>query len=125
MTRTRASAKNAGTAHETSIVNYFAEHWDDRIERRTRNGAVDRGDVSGLRHMNQRVVAELKEYGGRFLVGVWLTEVETERGNDDAAVGLVIAKRRGTTDPGAQVVFMTVRDLVSLVTGHRPPEGSA
>jgi hypothetical protein len=124
MVRNRQSAKASGTRHETSIVNYFAQHWDDRIERRTRNGALDRGDVSGLRHMNVRVVAELKEYGGRFLVGTWLTEVDTERRNDDAAVGLVIAKRRGTTDPGDQVVFMTVRDLTALVTGSRPADAA-
>ncbi len=41
--RSRASAKKAGTAHETAIATYLAEHLDDRIERRTRNGGKDRG----------------------------------------------------------------------------------
>lgn len=31
-------------------------------------------------------------------------------------------KRRGITDPGAQIVLMTVRDLIALLTGHRPEE---
>lgn len=75
--------------------------------------------------MNVRVVAELKEYGGRFNVGTWLGEAEIERRNDDAGIGLVIAKRRGTTDPGDQVVITTVRDLATLLTGNRPPEGKA
>ena len=35
-------------------------------------------------------------------------------------VGLVVAKRRGTRDPGEQVVFMTLADLASLLTGERP-----
>jgi phytoene dehydrogenase-like protein len=120
MTRNRLSAKKAGTSFETSIVGYWAFHWDDRIERRARNGACDRGDISGLRHMGNRIVAECKNYGGEFKIGTWLTEVELERGNDDAAVGLVVAKRRGTTDPGDQVVILTVRDLTALVSGSRP-----
>jgi hypothetical protein len=120
VTRSRASAKAAGTRHETSVVTYLATHYDDMIERRRQSGAKDRGDVSGFRFAGRRIVAELKDYGGRFHVGPWLNEAEVERLNDDATVGLVIAKRRGTTDPGDQVVLMTVRDLLALMTGERP-----
>ena len=55
-------------------------------------------------------------------VAEWIGEADTERGNDDALVGLVIAKRHGTADPGAQYVHMTVRDLAALLTGTRPAE---
>lgn len=121
MARSRASAKAAGTCHETSIATYLADRLDDdRIERRTRNGAKDRGDIAGVRHLGQRVVIEAKDYGGRYQVGPWLTEAEVERGNDDAGVGMVVAKRRGTTDPADQVVIMTLGDLAALLTGERP-----
>ena len=50
MTRTRTSARKAGSAFESLVVALLAEHVDDRIERRARNGSKDRGDVSGLRH---------------------------------------------------------------------------
>jgi len=120
MSRSRQSAKSAGTKHESSVVAYLAEHVSPLIERRRQNGNRDRGDVTGLVHMGGRIVLELKDYGGRVMVGPWLNEVEIERGHDDAAVGAVVAKRRGTTDPGDQVVFMTLRDLVSLLTGERP-----
>lgn len=121
MARSRASAKEAGTKHETSIVNYLAEQFDDdRIERRSKNGAKDRGDVTGIKHLGQRIVIEAKDYGGQIKVGPWLNEAETERGNDDAGVGIVVAKRRGTTAPGEQIVLMTLADLVSLMTGQRP-----
>lgn len=120
MTRNRTSAKSAGSTFERKIADYLAEHVADHIDRRVRTGARDKGDIAGLRHMGTRVVVECKEYGGRFQVGPWLNEAEIERGNDDAAVGLVVAKRRGTTDPGDQVVFMTMRDLVALLTGERP-----
>ncbi len=120
MTRSRSSAKAAGARFERTIADALRDHVDDRIDRRVKTGSKDRGDIGGLRHMGQRVVVECKDYGGRYEVGPWLAEAEVERGNDDAAVGLVIAKRRGTTDPGDQVVIMTVRDLISLLTGERP-----
>lgn len=120
MTRTRASAKAAGARFERSVADWLAKHVDDRIDRRVKTGNKDRGDISGWRFTGRRIVAECKDYGGRYLPGQWLTEAEVERGNDDADVGLVIAKRRGTTDPGDQLVLMTLRDLVALTTGERP-----
>jgi hypothetical protein len=33
---------------------------------------------------------------------------------------VVVVKRRATADPGDQVVLMTMRDLVALLTGVRP-----
>jgi hypothetical protein len=120
MSRSRASAKAAGTRHESNVVTYLAAHYDDVIERRRQSGSRDRGDISGWRFAGRRIVAELKDYGGRVEVGTWLNEAEVERGNDDAHVGLVIAKRRGTTDPGDQIVLMTLRDLTCLLTGERP-----
>ena len=122
MTRNRKSAKNAGTSFETLVAAYLNEHIDDRIERRRQTGSKDRGDIAGLRHMGGRVVAEVKEYGGRLLPGPWLNEAEVERGNDDATAAFVVAKRRGTTRPGDQIVLMTLRDLVSLLTGERKDE---
>jgi hypothetical protein len=46
---------------------------------------------------------------------------------EDAIAGMVIAKRRGIgyTNPGDQLVLMTVRDLVALLTGSRPDEDEA
>lgn len=119
MTRSRASAKKAGSSFERLIADHLAKHVDDRIDRRVKTGSADRGDIGGLRHMGGRVVIEAKDYGGRLMPGPWVAEAETERGNDDAMVGLVIAKRRGTTDPGQQYVLMTVNDLTALLTGNR------
>ena len=121
MTRNRKSAKTAGTRFETAIATYLAEQLDDdRIERRRLSGRFDRGDIAGLRHHGQRLVIEAKDYGGRLTVGPWVEEAHTEAGNDGALCGVVIAKRRGTTNPGAAYVLMTVNDLIALLTGHRP-----
>lgn len=120
MTRNRSSAKSAGTAHEVNIANYLAAHVDDRIERRVKHGAKDRGDIGGLRILGNRWVVEAKDYGGRINVSEWLREAEIEAGNDDAIGGIVVAKKRGTTKAGEQVVMMTLADLVALITGERP-----
>lgn len=119
MSRSRASAKKAGAGFERLIADHLAAIVDDRIDRRVKNGAKDRGDIGGLRHMGGRIVIEAKDYGGRLLPGPWINEAETERGNDDALAGVVIAKRRGTTRPGDQFVLMTVDNLTALLTGNR------
>lgn len=119
MTRSRKSAKKAGTAHASNVSAYLATVLgDDRIERRAATGANDRGDVTGVRTvLGERVVIECKDYGGRILAGEWVKEAQVEAANDDAAVGIVIAKRRGTTNPAEQWAFMTLRDLAVLLGG--------
>jgi hypothetical protein len=117
MTRNRRSARNAGTRFETSIATYLAAVIDDRIERRAKTGAKDRGDLSGVRTPHgHRLVVECKDVARTDLPG-WVREAALEA---DAIAGVVVAKRRGTTDPAAQWVHMTVADLVALLTGERP-----
>ena len=118
MSRTRASAKAAGTRMETLVADYLAKHIDDRIERRTRNGSKDRGDIGGLRHMGQRVVIEVKDTSRINLAG-WASEAETERGNDDAGVAIVAHKRHGKGRPEDQWITMTLGDFVALLNGDR------
>jgi hypothetical protein len=121
MTRNRASAKAAGTKHAQGFAAYAAERLDnDGIERRDKNGAKDRGDITGIKFAGQRIVVECKDYGGIYHVGEWLNEAEVERRNDNAGVTMVVAKRRAKGHPGDQVVMMTVDDLLSLMTGTRP-----
>lgn len=124
MTRNRRTARDAGTRFETTIANALG------VERRTRNGANDRGDIAGVHDaFGHRLVIECKDHGGQIRAGTWLTEAARERANDGAAAALVIAKRRGTTDPLAQIVICTVADLLTLIgsttsgTPESPPTG--
>lgn len=120
MTRTRRSARQAGSRFEREVADYLAEHVDDRIDRRVKGGAKDKGDIGGLRHMGEKIAVEAKNYGGRLHAGPWIKEAHIAAGNDDAIAGIVIAKRRGTTDPGSQWALMTVNDLIGILTGERP-----
>jgi hypothetical protein len=122
VTRSRRSAKDAGARFERAVADCLARWIDDRIDRRVKTGSKDRGDIGGLRHGAARVVIECKDVARLDLSG-WLREAEIERGNDDALVGLVVHKRRGTANPLDQYVTCTIRDLVALLTGERPNEG--
>ena len=122
MSRTRKSAKQAGARFERIIADFLRDNLDDRIDRRVKAGAADKGDIANVRDShNRRIVIETKDYGGRLNLPQWIKEAHQEAENDDAHVGLVIAKRRGTTNPEDQWVVMTVNDLIQLLT---PPQGN-
>ena len=118
MSRTRASAKQAGTRFERLIADTLAAHLDDRIDRRVKTGARDKGDIAGIRVHGHRVTVECKDVS-RTDLGGWINEAEVERGNDDGLAGIVIHKRRAHGDGLDQYVTMTVRDLLAVMTGER------
>lgn len=121
VSRSRASAKAAGSRHERVVADYLKLHVSRFVDRMPKYGAKDRGDILNVETFNELPVAvEAKDYGGRIEAGTWLREAETERINLRAVAGLVIAKRRGTTEPGKQIVLMEVDDLIALLTGKRP-----
>lgn len=116
--RKRATARDAGARMERLVAEFLAFRLaDDRIERRTRNGAHDRGDIAGVRTIRGgRVVIECKDTTRQELAA-WLREAEIERGNDDAVVGVVAHKKRGTANPADQYVTMTLETFARLLEG--------
>lgn len=121
MTRNRASAKKAGSSFESDVAAFLADVLDDdRIERRAKNGNKDRGDIGGVRTITGgRVVIECKNVI-KTALGTWIAEAETERGNDDALVGVVVHKRvgKGAKQMGEQYVTMTLESLALLLGGE-------
>lgn len=128
MSRNRSSARKAGSAFEKAVARYLAWALDDpRIERRTRNGAKDRGDINGVMLDGQRVVVECKNTA-KLNVPEHLREADEEMRNDDATFNAVVQKRRGigidslyTT--GQQLVYMTLEQY-ALMLNHGQPLGS-
>lgn len=116
--RSRASAKKAGSSFERSQADWLADRLDDdRIDRRAKRGVKDRGDIAGVRTIRGgRVVIECKNTTRLDLPG-WLRETEIERGNDDAHIGVVMHKKRGTTDPAEQYVTMSAETFARLIEG--------
>lgn len=117
MARSRQSARRAGSRFESAVAGYLRRALGDgRIERRAKTGAKDRGDITGLLMRGRRVVVECKDCA-RLELPRWLEEAEVERGNDDAAFGLVVHKRKGVADPAEQYVTMTLGTLAAMLAG--------
>jgi hypothetical protein len=121
MARNRATAKAAGARFERLIADGLAEALQDtRIDRKVKTGSKDKGDIANVRTaQGEKIVIECKDRGGQFYASEWVAEAEVERENDGALVGVVIAKRKGVTDPMEQYVVMTVSELVALLRGDR------
>lgn len=120
MPRNRASAKQAGAKFERLVADGLAVALEDtRIDRRVKAGAKDKGDIANVRHGDHKIVIEVKDRGGQFFAAEWVAEAEAERINDEALAGIVIAKRRGVTDPMKQWCLMEVSELVALLRGDR------
>lgn len=121
MARNRRSAKAAGASFERLTADHLRDEVDDRIDRRVKTGAKDKGDIGGLRHLGQKIAIECKDYGGKIEAGTWIKEAHEAQKNDEAGAGIVLAKRRGTTDPGKQWVLTTLDDLIAIITGKPRP----
>ena len=108
--------KARGTAFERLVADYLAARLgDDRIDRMPMRGALDRGDIAGVRTtVGERVAVEVKRVARLDLAG-WVDEAVIEAGNGDAAVAVVIHKRRGKGQPGDQYVTMRLCDLAVLL----------
>ena len=124
MTRSRATARKAGASFERLVADYLRDVVDDRIDRRAKTGAKDRGDIGGVRIWTQRVVLECKDVS-KIALSQWAAEAEAERGNDDALAGVVVHKRRGKGRAADQWVTMTLGDFASLLKGNRDHLGDS
>lgn len=122
MARNRQSAKKAGTAFENLIADCLRERLgDSTIQRAPRWGAVDKGDIVNVRIGGKPLVIQTKDVARVDLPG-WTNAAKVQAVNANALAGIVIHKRRGTTDPMRQWVTCTVAELVALITGERPDE---
>jgi hypothetical protein len=114
MTRSRASAKKAGSSFERLIADYLRDNWDDRIDRRVKTGALDKGDIANFRVNAHRIVLECKDET-KYDFNNAVNEAKTEAINDGALVGLALVKRRGKADAEDQFVVSTLGDFMKLL----------
>lgn len=119
MARSRASAKAGGARFERQMADNLARWVDDRIDRKVKAGALDKGDIANLRMHNQRITVECKDYGGQIKAAEWAAEGAVERVNDGGLAWVALIKRRGTTDPMKQWVLTEVGELIALINGNR------
>lgn len=103
-------SKAKGTAAETAVVRFLQAAGFAQAERRTLNGAQDRGDIAGI----PGVVIEVKNHA-RDQLPAWVAEAALERDNDNATLGVVWHKRRGKSSPGDWFVTMSGDQFAQLL----------
>ena len=102
--------KQRGTSFETLVVRFLTENGFPHAERRAHAGTNDLGDITGCGPL----VFECKNHK-TLSFSEWLREAEVERSNAAADFGVVVAKRRGSGDPGEQYALMTLADMARLL----------
>lgn len=107
-TLTKAKAK--GTSAETAIVEFMKVNGFPYAERRTTNGANDRGDIN----ISPDVAIEVKNCKTMDLAG-WVDEAITEGENANAWLTAVWHKRMRKGQPGDWYVTMDGAMFMSLL----------
>lgn len=80
-----------GTVAESAVVTYLRDNGWPHAERRSLNGALDRGDVTGI----PGLAMEVKWANAGMKIGPWLTETGIERLNAGADHGILVVKPLG------------------------------
>lgn len=104
------ASKIKGTKWESEIVRYLIASGWPHVERRTLNGAQDRGDIAGI----PGVVIEAKNEN-RMSLSSWVDEAEEEGLNARADVTAVWAHRKGRGSAGQGYVITTGEQFVELL----------
>ncbi len=114
-----SASRRTGTAFESAVVAYLAEHGFPHVERRAMNGSADRGDVAGVPGW----AVECKAVRALDLAG-WATEASREAVNARTPWWAVIVKRRG--QPVAQsYVVLSLATWAEAVAGDLPDNPAA
>lgn len=104
------ASKAKGTKWESEIVRCLVAAGWPHAERRALNGAVDKGDISGI----PGVVIEAKNEN-RVSLASWVDEAEAEGANAAAYVSVVWAHRKGKALAGDGYVIMTGHQFTELL----------
>lgn len=106
--------KNKGSAYERQIVAYLREA-GFAVDRTRAGWADDRGDIHGVSDPHGTpFIFECKNHQRLNLSG-WITELLTEIGNAGGMAGVLVHKKRGTTDPAEQYATLPFGMLVQLL----------
>lgn len=101
--------KRKGRAAELAVARWLQQYWPHAEPTRRSGWSDDRGDIDGI----PGVVIEVKNQQ-RHNIPAWLDELETEIANAKASTGVLIVKRRGSTDPADWYAITRFVDWANL-----------
>lgn len=106
--------KNKGSAYERQIVSYLRET-GFAVDRTRAGWSDDRGDIHGICSADGTpFVIECKNHQRLNLSG-WIKELYAEITNAKGVAGVLVHKRRGTTNPQDQYATLPFGMLVQLL----------
>ena len=119
--------KAKGTLAETALVQWLRAQQHCGAKRQPLSGHKDIGDV--VSHSG-RVIWEVKNYSGNAATGqpgekqlaTWLAQADVERVNARARFGVLVVKRKGTTDVGKWWAYMGANDVGVAMGIDNPPD---
>lgn len=103
-------SKRKGSAWELAIAKYLVEKGWIYAERRIAGSNVDKGDLNGI----IGCVIEAKNEK-KITLSDYLKELEVEMNNAKAKTGVVMIKKKGTTDVGKGYAVMPIDVWVELM----------
>ena len=117
--------KQKGTRLETAVLQYM--QWalgDPTIHRETLHGSMDVGDIGGVYLQGEPVTLEVKNTT-RLDLARHYREAETEAGNKDSVIPVLVQKRRGVgidslEGTGRQWAVMDLETLCRLLNHGLP-----
>lgn len=103
-------SKRKGSAWELAIAKYLVTQGWVHAERRIAGATEDKGDIYGI----IGCVIEAKNEK-KITLSDYLKELEVEMRNAKAETGVVMIKKRGTTDVGQGYAVMPISEWVELM----------
>ena len=104
-------AKARGTEHESRVVIWLRRNGWPFARRVTMKGARDEGDIC----LGDGVPVTIEAKAEKIItLAAYVKELEAEIVNGNAETGVVIIKRRGTTDVGQYYVLTTVNHWTTM-----------
>lgn len=113
--------REKGTRMETAVTSYLKDFFEDKgdtIGRSALKGSNDEGDIRGMYFRGGRIVIEVKNCR-KYEPKEWLRQAERERGNADAAYGVVVfhVNGIGLGNMEEQGVLMSLETFCRLIGG--------
>lgn len=112
--------KQRGTAAETAVLRHVRDNGFPWAHRLALTGNADQGDISLL--PGNLVILEVKAHAsaatgqpGDAQLAEWMRQTRTERINAGADYGVLVVKRKGTTDPGRWWAYVTAGQFAMLL----------
>ena len=105
-----SAAKRKGNVGENGAVDWLKANGFPYAERRVAGAHLDRGDIAGV----NGVTIEVKNHA-KLDLSAWLKELEIEIKNDDGWTGVVLHKKKGTTNVDEWYCTMPAKRWLELI----------